>query len=198
MLEDNSLSQLSQSNNLSVSGAWAHHESTSGDLSKRPSYMFHPSPLPSDSLSPFNFSNPSSFKNFSNSFEDRGNSFDLFASGRLAMTKKEDNVMSLLDHIPLYEVNTNNFLVKSSDLNKSTDLTPSSFDEQNNDSLTKSISMESKPEHRLNKFLSDYKGFTDMTMIGNAFSDRMKNYNFGDSDMVCNRAIFSESKDDKS
>jgi hypothetical protein len=86
-------------------------------------YFMQPSPL-ADGQSPFNLRNIMSAKNVTEStmFDDKNNSYDLFASGAIGRTSKEDNNLSLVDHLPLYESDRTSFLVKSEDIIKSSDM----------------------------------------------------------------------------
>jgi len=47
-------------------------------------------------------------------------SADLFASGKIPI--REDNYISMVDHVPQYNQDNFNFLVKSSDMLKSAEL----------------------------------------------------------------------------
>lgn len=89
-------------------------------MSKKYSGFFtQPSPLAGDGQSPFCLNNLMKEKNItgSNMFDEKTASVDLFSSGKICSSKKEDQTISLMDEIPLFK--KTNSLFKSSDLMRS-------------------------------------------------------------------------------
>ena len=93
---------------------------SSGDMYKKMSgYFTQPSPLAGDAPSPFDLNNLMRNKNItgSNMFDDKTASIDLFSSGKLHQNKKDDQIISLVDSLPMYKPSS---LFKSADLIRST------------------------------------------------------------------------------
>jgi hypothetical protein len=109
-----------QSNNMSMSGSWNYDLNNSCEMARRYSSFFtHPSPLGGEPSPMFNIN---TFVKDSdvNMFEDKNQiSADLFASGKIPI-KEDNNFLSMVEHVPQYNQDHSNFLVRSSDLCRST------------------------------------------------------------------------------
>jgi hypothetical protein len=83
-------------------------------------YMTEPSPHPTDPYSPYTFNNLMKNKNIttSNMFDDKSSCADILESERILPNNREENVISFVEQIPMFQSDLASFLVRSADLRK--------------------------------------------------------------------------------